>query len=244
MASIPDNPPTADPYAGEPTVADEVNATLNLLLPWGISLLLHAGVVLVAVFAVWTVVAGATDEEDIVPALELSATPDAPLIQQTPVRELTTPTPNTPAPTPAPPPEPTQTVELSTQLIGLTGPSTATPFGATISTPQVQSSFMGSRGGNARRIVFLIECGGSIVDTLPFVIEELKSSIRKLSEQQRFTVLFYANHFKPRGFIETPPGNLRAATAAQKQRTITWVDLDERNVYAGGPSDVIPALQS
>ncbi|MEM8781428.1 MAG: hypothetical protein AAGE65_01110 [Planctomycetota bacterium] len=244
----PDQAPAFDlpdpPDADEVNVADEVNATLNLLLPWGISLLLHAGAVLLAVFAVWTVVIATTDEETVIPELELSATPDAPLVQQTQVREISTPEPQqAPTPTPTPQPTPTETIDLSTQLVGLAGPSSSVPFGATISGPQLQANFMGSRGGNAKRIVFLIESGGSIVDTLPFVLEELKSSIRKLAEQQRFTVIFYAEHYGRSGFIEVPPNNLQPATAQHKQRVITWMDLDQRHIYAGGKSNVIPALQ-
>lgn len=233
-----------DLASDEVNVADEVNATLNILLPWGISLLLHAGVVLLAIFAVWTVVVATTDDEDIIPELELSATPDAPLVQQMQVREITQPQPQqSPTPTPTPEPTPTETIDLSTQLVGLAGPSSSVPFGATITGPQLNSSFMGSRGGNARRIVFLIESGGSIVDTLPFVLEELKSSIRKLSEQQRFSVIFYAEHYGRNGYLEVPPGDLSPATAQQKQRAITWMDLDQRNVWAGGKSNVIPALR-
>ncbi len=234
FTDVPDTPPTA-------SVADEVNATLTVLLPWGISVLLHAGVVLVAIFAVWTVVVATTDDEDIIPTLELSPTPDAPLVQDA-VTPVVTPTPNrAPTPEPTPQPTPTESIDVTTQLIGVTGPSDTTPFGATIAGPQLQSSFMGVRGGNARRIVFLIDCSGSLVDTLPFVIEELKSSVRKLSEQQRFTVIFFGS-FRNRDFIEVPPGNLQPATADQKKRVIDWVDLDSRNVYAYQTGNPVPAL--
>ncbi len=239
---VADEPPvfTDVPDVRRQTVADEVNATLNLLLPWGISLLLHAGAVLVAVFAVWTVVAATTDEEDVVPVLELSPTPEAPLLQEAQVQIVQAAQTPAPVPTPTPQPDPAETIDLSPQLVGLAGPAT-TPFGATMAGPQLQSSFMGSRGGNARNIAFLIDCSGSLVDTLPFVLDELKSSIRKLSEQQRFTIVFYGN-FEGREFVEVPPGRLRPATAAHKKEVIEWIDIDSKNVFALGSGNPIPAL--
>src|SRR5689334_4726738 len=44
-------------------VGHEINDTLSSLLPWGISILLHAGVVLIAVFAVYTVAETGTDND-------------------------------------------------------------------------------------------------------------------------------------------------------------------------------------
>ena len=73
------------------TVADEVNATLLVLLPWGISALIHAGVILLAFFVVWTVVASTQDNDVIVPTLEL-ADPAVPLrLQDTPRLQLDAP---------------------------------------------------------------------------------------------------------------------------------------------------------
>lgn len=236
----PVDPALADYAGAHETIADEVNATLLVLLPWGISALLHAGVVLLAVFIVWTVVVTADDDEVIIPVLELSATPAAPLQAQTEQRIKTQQRERAPTPQKAPT-KPTETVDLSTALIGLAGPSPkATPFGVTVAGPQLQSSFMGNRGGNAKRIVFLIDAGGSIVDTFPFVINELTKSIRKLSEKQRFTVIFF-NGVKD--VIEPPPGRLQAATLERKQSVMAWIDLDAKNVRAEGSGYPIPALK-
>ena len=72
-----------EPQVDRGSLADEANAVLMALLPWGISVLFHVGLVLVAVFAIWTTVNQIDDQEVIVPMIRLSATPGAPLQMRT-----------------------------------------------------------------------------------------------------------------------------------------------------------------
>ena len=59
-------------------VGDEINAMLVTLLPWGISILFHVGLVVLAIFVVWTTTR-IEKEEVIIPIAKLSPTPGAPL---------------------------------------------------------------------------------------------------------------------------------------------------------------------
>src|SRR6185503_2607808 len=66
-------------------VGTEVNDMMMTLLPWGVSILLHAGMILISVFLVWTVAAedtGEGQEEVIIPIARLSATPGGALSMQ------------------------------------------------------------------------------------------------------------------------------------------------------------------
>ena len=77
---------------------------------------------------------------------------------------------------------------------------------------------------------------------LPFVIRKLSESIRKLSGQQKFTVIFFGD-FDGRPTLEVPPGNLQDATTRHKNATIEWIQLDSKNVFSSGGSDPVPALR-
>ncbi len=235
---------TAPPPAAQvESASDAVNDTLSTLLPWGVSILAHAALVLLAVFIVWTTIVTTEDEDIIIPVLELSPTPNEQVQVSQPLERVQQQTQQrTPTPRATPSPQNlVQQIDVSTVgLTGLTAPPA--PLNAAANTPQLSASFVGSRGGNARKIVFLIDASGSLVDTLPFVLNELKNSIRKLSEQQSFTVIFFGN-FEGKEFREVPPGGLQRANAANKQKVMQWIDLDNRNIYVFGSGDPTPALQ-
>ena len=59
-------------------VGEEINVMLLSLLPWGISILFHVGLIILAIFVVWTT-SRVEKEEVIIPIARLSPTPGAPL---------------------------------------------------------------------------------------------------------------------------------------------------------------------
>ncbi|MEZ6193347.1 MAG: VWA domain-containing protein [Phycisphaerales bacterium] len=218
--------------------------TLTTLLPWGVSFLLHAGLVLLALFVVWSTVMLTSDEKIIIPTARLSATPGAPLqIKETPrlkadpvARRTVSPLRNK------------QPVQMLTQpvsdasLVGVLGSSgDANPFEATLSGGgELRAQFLGS-GGNARRIAFVIDASGSLIDNFPFVIQELRRSITQLSGRQQFTVIFYQGD----QVIEVPPLGIDAkrATAAIKQQVMEWLADDQYNVTPKGTTNPVKALR-
>lgn len=217
---------------------------MTRLLPWGLSFLLHAGLVLLALFVVWSTVILTRDEQIIIPTARLSATPGAPLqIKQTPrlktdplARRTVSPLRNQ---TP---------VQMLTQpqsdasLVGVLGSSgDANPFEATLAGGgELRAQFLGS-GGNARRIAFVIDASGSLIDNFPFVIRELKRSISQLSARQHFTVIFYQGD----DVIEVSPRGIEAkrATAAIKQQVNDWLAPEKYNVTPKGTTNPVRALR-
>ena len=241
-ATSPGQSPSADDlYAGD---ADEARNVVLKLLPWTSSLLLHVAVVLLAIFAIWSVQVEVEEEQLIIPDVRLSKLPGTPLkvtskqqSSQTSARRnvrsvnserasaATTPT------------------ESPTQLIGALGGdagSNANPFAAELNAGSGLEANVFGVGGNAYRVVYVIDASGSLVDSLYYVIKELKRSINDLSEQQKFTVIFFQGDKAP---LEVPPPGLRPATAEYKQRVIKWIDLSEGNVVPQSGTNPMKAIK-
>ena len=243
--------PTPQPEAPVPAPAeeraperDEVGDLILTLLPWGVSVVLHAGLVLLAVFIVWSVQVTIDEEEVIIPIARLSQTPGTPMtttktrqIKRTATsrRSLSRRT-NTRTESTL-----NSSVDTSAMKIGAAGGAAgkASPFGNAIRTGGgFESSFFGT-GGNAKRIVYLVDASGSLIDTLPFVILELKRSIGQLSEKQTFTVFFFSGS----GVIEIVPPRMQRADDRVKRERITWMDSSRGNVIPLGSGDASKALE-
>jgi len=203
-------------------------------------------VVVLTLFIVWASVQTLEEDEVIIPNARLSETPGAPITQQTTQRETTqTTSARRSVSQSQSQAQSSLTSAVSTSesaLIGAISGSqggAASPFGmGQDASGSFKATFYGT-GGNARRLVYLIDASGSLIDTLPFVIQELKRSIGELSERQSFAVIF----FQGDDAIEVPPPGLRAATSARKAQVISWVDTEQQNVIAIGGTNPIKALQ-
>ena len=214
------------------------------MAPWLISLFVHAALVVLAMFIVWSAFKKTVPEEEpIIPIAKFSENPGAPLSMQTTtkisqssssrrtVTKEQTKTTNL-----------TSKVKTNTSLIGVAGGTSgkANPFGTAVgSGGPFNAGFFGS-GGNARNIAYLVDASGSLIDTFPFVIVELKRSISELNEAQAFTVIF----FQGDRAIEAPPRGLKKATPQTKQRVMEWIDPVSGNIIpAGGDTDPVPAIK-
>ncbi len=217
---------------------------LTTYLPWAVSILMHVGLVLLALFVVWSTVMANQQEQIIIPTARLSATPGAPLqikqmprLKADPIARRTV--------SPLRDKSPVQLLsrpQSDAALVGVLGSSgDANPFEATISGGgEVRAQFLGS-GGNARRIAFVIDASGSLIDTFPFVIRELKRSISQLSPRQQFTVIFYQGD----DVIEVKPFGIDAkrATSEIKQQVIAQLAEDKYLVSPRGSSNPVKALR-
>jgi VWA domain-containing protein len=212
--------------------------------PWAVSIVMHIGLVLLALFVVWSTVIANQQEQIIIPTARLSATPGAPLqIKQMPRLKADPIARRTVSPLRDKSP-----VQLLSQpksdasLVGVLGASgDANPFEATISGGgELRAQFLGS-GGNARRIAFVIDASGSLIDTFPFVIRELKRSISQLSPRQQFTVIFYQGD----DVIEVLPHGIdtKRATSAIKQQVAEQLAQDKHFVSPQGSSNPVRALR-
>jgi hypothetical protein len=227
------------------SISEAISGALTAgLLGWGVSLMLHAGVVLLGVFVVWSSIEQVNEEEVIIPIARLSEMPGTPIQVTTLQRNTQQSTARRSLSMAQSQSQTTlQTkVNTNTTLLGMTGGSAASapsPIGATIAdAASFQVQFFGG-GGNAKKLVFLIDASGSLLDSLQFVIMELKKTINDLSEKQSFTVIF----FQGDKIVEVPPAGLKKADAQTKQKVIEWIDLSSRNVKPEGRTDPVSALK-
>jgi len=256
-SSAPDPDPDPDSETGPETetetdedsvsVGEEVNYMVTLLLPWAITILLHVGVILLAFFLVWSTVKEVDEEETIIPIARLSETPGVQLQQRTQTQELTRRTTRSTSRSLSQSQSQSQSElqsEVSTEssLIGVAGGASgakANPFSEAISGSTEFKATMYGTGGNAKRIAYLIDASGSLIDTLPFVILELKRSISELKEQQRFTLIF----FQGEDAIEVPPRGLKRADQQTKQKVLRWIDPKAGNIVPAGQSNPVAAIE-
>lgn len=91
----------------------------------------------------------------------------------------------------------------------------------------------------ARKVVYLVDASGSLVDSFPHVLAEMNRAIGNLTGDKAFTVVFFGSD----GIIEVPPVGLKWADNQNKQQVREWVAPDQGNVNAWGRGDLIQALQ-
>jgi hypothetical protein len=99
-----------------------------------------------------------------------------------------------------------------------------------------RSEFFGHRG-RGRRVVYVIDRSGSMLNSFEYLRRELKRSIRKLSYRQRqeFHVIF----FNAGPVIESPPPKLVPAIRVYKDKAIEFLD----QIVPEGGTEPGPAMQ-
>lgn len=89
------------------------------------------------------------------------------------------------------------------------------------------------------RLVFLVDCSGSLVDSLPRMLHWLREAIDTLGPGETFTIIF----FKKDQAIETEPVGLQPLTRAYQRRlNADWLDPNNAPVFPTGRSDPAAAL--
>lgn len=219
------------------SVGDEVAKTLAALMPWGISIVFHVALVVIAFFLVWQTIIKADEEQTVIPNANLSDTPGAPMKMEE-VEEQSADTPMTVPVVDPTVTNPTPTVTntpIPTKLVGLQfqGGQSGGPLGNTQGTGDFGADVFGN-GGNARDIAFIVDASGSMVDVLPFVINELKRAVNALKPAQNITIIFFSGE----GVFEVPGGGgvkgLRACTPKFKEDIRGWISLENFQYETGG----------
>ena len=227
----------------------EVAAVLADIAPWAVSIVVHAAMVLIAILIVWVTLQEPEEEEPIIPIARLSEKPGSPLQMKTTTQPTkTSSSKRTVTKSEKVTQQEVSKVKADSSLIGVAGgaESKASPFGTSVGVGgPFKAGFFGA-GGNAKRIAYIIDASGSLIDTLPFVVSELKRSVNQLSEQQSFAVVF----FQQERVIEVPPPGLKAVTSENRANAFKWMDLEEAsNVIPGGqaghgPTDAVKKVLS
>jgi hypothetical protein len=215
-------------------------------LPWLLSVVLHAGLILAAAFIIYAVQQADLNEGFALAGFEMDSnveTTDGSLQELLPLeqQELTL---------------PAKQIDLSRadvdkldaaldaqtsgdlSIVGI-GADANDSIGAFAGmTAQSRGgpkvSFFG-QGGRGYRIVFVIDRSGSMSDSFDFLRSELKESIDKLRYNQRFHVILF--HSGP--YLENPPRRLVPAIRDNKERCKQFLDT----VVPSGQTDPIPAMR-
>lgn len=97
--------------------------------------------------------------------------------------------------------------------------------------------FAGLRANDARRVAFVVDASGSMIATLPVVIDELERSIRGLSRLQSYTVVFFQ---RDEALASPPEDRMVPATRENLERTMEWIG---ETVVPSGRSNPVRALE-
>ncbi len=133
------------------------------------------------------------------------------------------------------------------QSVSITETDTGTPnndlelLAGVIDTTRSQSDKVNEAATllGARKIVYVVDASGSLVDSFPRVLKELDSEVAKLLTQQAFTVIFFGSD----GVTEVPPVGLRWANDMNKHHLRRWIAPQTGNVNAWGRGDPLEALR-
>jgi len=229
----------------EVTVAGEINDVMQQMLPWMTSVLFHLGIIVLALFLVWSYIMVTEEEQPIIPVARLSENPGGQLSESEDVELQATQNVRQVQSEEVSNDQAMENLNSNTEskleLVGLSGGASGgkiAPFGTTTGTSSgIGARFYGA-GGNATKIIYVIDASGSLIDTLPFVIKELKRSISELSDKQQFTVIF----FQAGSAVEVPPRGWKNATSDTKKKVADWITLASGNIIPRGSTNPVQAL--
>jgi len=225
------------------SVREEAGATVLALLPWGISILAHAALVVLAFFVIWAVMADRAQEKLVVPELTFSEDATSPLKSQTPERVTRERRTRSIAESRVPKPSLSEAmnVKLEMNTIGIAGGAAGGSVFNPIGDVGDGDGPFGTPTDNAKRIVFVVDASGSLLDTFPFVIQELRKSVGNLSGKQSFTIIFFQGDEALE--VPVPRPGMKQATAAAKAAVRAWLDPMAGNVRPRGGTNPLPGIQ-
>lgn len=222
---------------------EDIAVAMGVFVPWAVSIVLHTALVVIAIAIVWITLPQIEAEEQIVPSAvfnqranpalnwKATRTPTESRTRQRSVSKEVKVTRDI-----------TSKVKADTALIGVHAgaESKADPFAIGVGMVGVygRGDFIGSPIGNAKHIAYVVDASGSLLDTLPFVMLELRSSISKLVDAQTFTVIFYTGD-KP--LIAGGAQGMLPATSENKARVLKW--LEQGHVVPQGQASPIDAVK-
>ena len=116
-------------------------------------------------------------------------------------------------------------------------PAPATPPVAATPAPR-GGRFFGLPAG--RRTVYVLDASGSLIDTLPFALAELRRALASLTPQQQYAVVF----FQGSRVVQPEPRGMQTATPRNVQATLDWLAPTRAMIHAAGRTDARDALDT
>lgn len=230
------------------SVGEEFNRTLEKLLPWMVSVLMHMAVLLIAFFLLWSAGSTAVEEDNL--TMILSPTQKFDPLDDTYKLDTATAA-LVPQVQTTPPPEGDpdalkvvaiesqahmRFTDLRSHAIDKLGVPKGRDKGVIF-----DGTGDGPGGGDARAIVYCVDASGSMVDSFAYVINDLKAAIRRLSPEQRFTVIF----FQAGAALEVPvpQRGYKRATEANMKLVCDWISTEAGHVIPRGSTDPVNAVK-
>ena len=224
-------------------MSDDMEATLGELrreakirqtLPWFLSAFLHGLVVLAGFWMTFLVIQGEDEPRPVAVRSDFEALAFAPVrmplesVDVTASRSASLKPPTFDLPLP----------ELEASSL----PASASFAPSVLASPSTldrgeNAYFLGVSGSDVQRVVYCIDASGSMIRSLPMVLEHLGRSMAQLAPPQRFSVVFFQdNDAVPMPEFSTLP----LATADQKRAVIRWM---HREIVPRGRSNPLRALE-
>ncbi|MCA9284112.1 MAG: hypothetical protein KDA22_02770 [Phycisphaerales bacterium] len=216
----------------------ETERRVRAITPWVVSIMLHIGVIAIAIAVTYTMV-------------QLRETPDPVLViadfhalAHDPVRPL-----GEASGMPLPVGEEALPDPLEHPLADALAPqddpvlALAPPTGGAAAAPatpipvQVPATFAGLRASNAQKVVYVVDASGSMIGALPVVIDELARSLRSMVPQQEFAIIFFQRN---QSLAVPPRDRLTPARPAEQAKAIRWI---RDNVIPNGRSNPLKAIE-
>lgn len=213
--------------------------TAKTVVPWLMSIALHAGIIFAGTLVTWSVVMMTDNREprNITADFDAMTFDPVVMLDAAPTMEdvnVTSPANIEMDVAPLDDPFDIEVDSIDLMPESLTGPA---PSDFAPPPAQGSASFLGLSTSNARRVVYIIDASGGMIPYLRIVLQELARSLHALTDQQSFSVLF----FQRNEYLMVPP-NRRwiPATANEKKRVLAWID---DNVIPAGRSNPLAAFE-
>lgn len=118
----------------------------------------------------------------------------------------------------------------------LAAPLAGVPLSTLAAERGASVAFVGLQAEAVESVVYVVDASGSLVGTLPILLDELERSLGRLAATQRFSIVF----FQRNAAIALPPdGRLRSATPESVREAMAWA---RRSVRPSGRSNPVVAM--
>jgi hypothetical protein len=231
----------ADPAAF--AAAPEMSLGVRRAVPWVVSVFIHACLILIGFVVTWSVVSAGRKESGILVVADFDSMRYDPLVpadrgQAEQAETITRDAVQDRSPSFDPQSVVTERLKRGEGPPVFGGTSLPSSFARFSPDPsRATARFVGLSATNARRIVYVIDASGSMIRSLPIVLDELERSLSGLTPEQEFGVVFFSRN---EAVVAPPRKRLVPGTREEVLRVMSWIN---DNVIPEGRSSPVAALR-